>query len=52
MECTDELTTYQIVEMVGYISRVDSAKHVDAKNPFVVSFVLIILAPVIIAAAT
>lgn len=40
------------METVGYISRIISAKNVDSKSPFVVSFVLIILAPVIIAAAT
>jgi hypothetical protein len=40
-----------LMETIGYVSRVASTKNVDAKGPFVISFVLIILAPVVVAAS-
>lgn len=40
-----------VVELVGYGARIWSVKHAEEKDPFAVSFVLIIMAPVVIAGA-
>lgn len=40
-----------LVETLGYIARIISIQNVDKKGPFVISFLLIVLAPVVIAAA-
>ena len=38
------------MEVVGYVARVISAKHVSEKNPYRLQLVIIVLAPVVMAA--
>jgi hypothetical protein len=40
-----------LVEAAGYITRVISAKNVDNKDPYIIQFTLVVLAPVLMAAA-
>ena len=42
-------TNKTLAEVVGYIARYSSAKHVTERNPYVIQFTLIILAPVLMA---
>lgn len=39
-----------IVELIGFIARTVSAKNVDDRGPYIVQFILIIVAPVLMAA--
>lgn len=39
------------VETIGYLARIVSIRNVDKNGPYVISFLLIVLAPVVIAAS-
>jgi hypothetical protein len=45
-----QLTAFSTVELLGFIARAISAKNVTERGPYVVQFVLIVIAPVLMAA--